>query len=34
MRNVVQSGVYWDASGQTFEDATGYRIALQNAAWR
>ncbi|WP_409362335.1 hypothetical protein [Burkholderia sp. Bp8984] len=22
---------YWNASGQTFEDADGYRIVLQNA---
>lgn len=25
---------YWDASGQTFEDADGYRIVLQNAKRR
>ncbi|TGN92948.1 VOC family protein [Burkholderia sp. USMB20] len=25
---------YWDACGQTFEDADGYRIVLQNARWR
>jgi catechol 2,3-dioxygenase-like lactoylglutathione lyase family enzyme len=24
---------YWDAKGQTFEDADGYRVVLQNAAW-
>lgn len=25
---------YWDAHGATFEDADGYRVVLQNAAWR
>lgn len=24
---------YWDRDGRTFEDADGYRIVLQNAAW-
>ena len=24
---------YWDQHGQTFEDADGYRIVIQNAAW-
>jgi catechol 2,3-dioxygenase-like lactoylglutathione lyase family enzyme len=24
---------YWDARGKTFEDADGYRVVLQNAAW-
>jgi catechol 2,3-dioxygenase-like lactoylglutathione lyase family enzyme len=24
---------YWDAHGRTFEDADGYRIVLQQAAW-
>jgi catechol 2,3-dioxygenase-like lactoylglutathione lyase family enzyme len=24
---------YWDARGRTFEDADGYRVVLQNAAW-
>ncbi|MFM0689469.1 glyoxalase [Paraburkholderia strydomiana] len=24
---------YWDVSGRTFEDADGYRLVLQNAAW-
>jgi catechol 2,3-dioxygenase-like lactoylglutathione lyase family enzyme len=24
---------YWDERGQTFEDADGYRIVLQRAAW-
>lgn len=24
---------YWDKQGKTFEDADGYRIVLQNAAW-
>ena len=25
---------YWDKQGKTFEDADGYRIVLQNAAWK
>ncbi|MCE7982773.1 MAG: VOC family protein [Caldilinea sp. CFX5] len=24
---------YWDERGQTFEDADGYRVVLQQAAW-
>ncbi|HEV2129738.1 MAG TPA: VOC family protein [Longimicrobiaceae bacterium] len=24
---------YWDRSGRTFEDADGYRLVVQNAAW-
>lgn len=24
---------YWDRTGKTFEDADGYRIVLQHAAW-
>jgi catechol 2,3-dioxygenase-like lactoylglutathione lyase family enzyme len=24
---------YWDRMGRTFEDADGYRVVLQNAAW-
>ena len=24
---------YWDKTGNTFEDADGYRIVLQNAGW-
>lgn len=24
---------YWDARGETFEDADGYRVVLHNAAW-
>ena len=24
---------YWDAKGKTFEDADGYRVVLQQAAW-
>lgn len=24
---------YWDRHGQTFEDADGYRVVLQNAEW-
>ncbi len=25
---------YWDARGVTFEDADGYRVVLQQAAWQ
>jgi hypothetical protein len=25
---------YWDVNGKTFEDSDGYRIVLQNTAWR
>lgn len=25
---------YWDRNGATFEDPDGYRIVLQNAAWK
>ena len=25
---------YWDKQGKTFEDPDGYRVVLQNAAWR
>lgn len=25
---------YWDRNGGTFEDPDGYRVVLQNAAWR
>lgn len=24
---------YWDVRGETFEDADGYRVVLQNASW-
>ena len=24
---------YWDRAGRTFQDADGYRVVLQNAAW-
>jgi YycE-like C-terminal domain len=24
---------YWDVRGKTFEDADGYRVVLQCAAW-
>lgn len=24
---------YWDVNGRTFEDADGYRVVLQHAAW-
>jgi catechol 2,3-dioxygenase-like lactoylglutathione lyase family enzyme len=30
----VKSGnPYWDLKGQTFEDADGYRVVIQRAAW-
>ena len=25
---------YWDRAGKTFEDPDGYRVVLQNAAWK
>ncbi len=25
---------YWDERGQTFEDPDGYRVVIQNAAWK
>ena len=25
---------YWEVKGRTFEDPDGYRVVLQNAAWR
>ncbi len=25
---------YWDREGRTFEDPDGYRVVLQNGAWR
>jgi catechol 2,3-dioxygenase-like lactoylglutathione lyase family enzyme len=25
---------YWDVRGRTFEDADGYRVVLQQSAWR
>ena len=30
---VPSTNPYWDAHGQTFEDADGYRVVLQHAAW-
>ena len=33
-RPVASFNPYWDARGRTFEDADGYRVVLQNAAWR
>lgn len=30
---VASSNPYWDKHGITFEDADGYRIVLQQAAW-
>lgn len=30
---VASFNPYWDAVGRTFEDADGYRVVLQNAAW-
>ena len=33
--NVIPSfNQYWDKAGKTFEDIDGYRIVLQNAAWK
>jgi catechol 2,3-dioxygenase-like lactoylglutathione lyase family enzyme len=31
---VVAFNPYWDRHGKTFEDPDGYRVVLQNAAWR
>ena len=38
MRNAGHTPVkaanpYWESNGLTFEDADGYRVVLQNAAW-
>jgi catechol 2,3-dioxygenase-like lactoylglutathione lyase family enzyme len=30
---VMSHNPYWDVSGRTFEDADGYRVVLQRAAW-
>lgn len=30
---VASYNPYWDVRGKTFEDADGYRVVLQNAAW-
>ena len=30
---VVSYNPYWDVSGKTFEDADGYRVIFQRAAW-
>lgn len=30
---VESNNPYWDVRGKTFEDADGYRVVLQNAAW-
>jgi catechol 2,3-dioxygenase-like lactoylglutathione lyase family enzyme len=30
---VVAFNPYWDRTGRTFQDADGYRVVLQNAAW-
>lgn len=32
-RRVRSRNPYWDVEGRTFEDADGYRVVLQNAAW-
>jgi catechol 2,3-dioxygenase-like lactoylglutathione lyase family enzyme len=31
---VTSFNPFWEISGQTFEDADGYRIVLQNGTWR
>lgn len=31
---VASHNPYWDKLGKTFEDADGYRIVLQQAAWQ
>ena len=30
---VASFNPYWDTAGATFEDADGYRVVLQHAAW-
>lgn len=30
---VASNNPYWDRRGKTFEDADGYRVVLQQAAW-
>ncbi|HVF66089.1 MAG TPA: VOC family protein [Pyrinomonadaceae bacterium] len=30
---VASYNPYWDRTGKTFEDADGYRVVLQHAAW-
>jgi catechol 2,3-dioxygenase-like lactoylglutathione lyase family enzyme len=30
---VTSFNPYWDVRGRSFEDADGYRVVLQNAAW-
>lgn len=32
-RSVASFNPYWDQHGVTFEDADGYRVVLQRAAW-
>ena len=32
-RSVESFNPYWDAVGKTFEDADGYRVVFQKAAW-
>lgn len=32
-RAVTSFNPYWDARGRTWEDADGYRVVLQQAAW-
>ena len=31
---VKSQNPYWDNEGKTFEDPDGYRVVLQNAAWK
>ena len=33
-RPVASFNPYWDRAGRTFEDPDGYRVVLQNEAWR
>lgn len=30
---VISHNPYWDVRGRTYQDADGYRIVLENAAW-
>lgn len=33
-KQVTSFNPYWDMHGRTFEDNDGYRVVLQNAAWK
>jgi len=33
-KQVISYNPYWDQSGRTFEDLDGYRVVLENSAWK